>query len=49
MNRYVANLRKGLSGEIQEVYLYAYSKDHVTQILKDYFILELRRVYAEAT
>jgi len=26
--------------------LYAYSKDHVTQILKDYFIVELRRVYA---
>ncbi len=46
MKRYVADLRKGLSGETQEVYLYAYSKDHVTQILKDYFIVELRRVYA---
>ena len=46
MNRYVVDLRKELSGETQEVYLYAYSKDHVTQILKDYFIVELRRVYA---
>ncbi len=46
MNRYVAELRKGLSDDTQEVYLYAYSKDHVTQILKDYFIVELRRVYA---
>ncbi len=46
MNRYVADLRKGLSEETQEVYLYAYSKDHVTQILKDYFIVGLRRVYA---
>lgn len=46
MNRYVAELRNGWSGEIQEVYLYAYSKDHVAQILKDYFIVELRRVYA---
>lgn len=46
MNRYVADLRKGLSDETQEVYLYAYSKDHVTQILKDYFIVGLRRVYA---
>ena len=46
MNRYVAELRKGLSDDTQEVYLYAYSKDHVTQILKGYFIVELRRVYA---
>jgi len=46
MHRYVAELRKGLSDDTQEVYLYAYSKDHVTQILKDYFIVELRRVYA---
>jgi hypothetical protein len=46
MDRYVAEVRKGLSDDTQEVYLYAYSKDHVTQILKDYFIVELRRVYA---
>jgi hypothetical protein len=46
MDRYVVEVRKGLSDDTQEVYLYAYSKDHVTQILKDYFIVELRRVYA---
>jgi|TARA_R110000744_G_scaffold164214_1_gene281295 hypothetical protein len=46
MDRYVAEVRKGLGDDTQEVYLYAYSKDHVTQILKDYFIVELRRVYA---
>ena len=46
MDRYVAEVRKGLSDDTQEVYLYAYSKDQVTQILKDYFIVELRRVYA---
>jgi hypothetical protein len=46
MNRYVAELRKGLSDDTHEVYLYAYSSDHVTQILKDYFIVGLRRIYA---
>ena len=47
MRRYVAELNKGLGDqEPMEIYLYAYSEDHVTQILKDYFIVGLRRVYA---
>ena len=47
MNRYVVELKDTLNDvPSTEVYLYAYSKDHVTQILKDYFIVELRRVYA---
>ena len=49
MDRYVAELRKGLRDDTQEVYLYAYSKEHVTQILRDYFIVGLRRVYAQTT
>mgnify|MGYP003627030216 CR=1 FL=1 len=45
MIRYKAILEIGLNNqEPIIIYLYAYSMDHVTHILKDYFIVNIDKV-----
>ena len=45
MIRYKATLEIGLNNqEPIIIYLYAYSMDHVTHILKDYFIIGIVKV-----
>ncbi len=45
MIRYKAILKIGLNDqESTIIYLYAYSMDHVTHILKDYFIIGIVKV-----
>jgi len=45
MIRYKASLNIGLNDqEPIIIYLYAYSLDHVTHILKDYFIIDIEKV-----
>ena len=45
MIRYKASLEIGLNNqEPIIIYLYAYSMDHVTHILKDYFIVNIDKV-----
>ena len=45
MVRYKASLKTTLNDqEPIIIYLYAYSLDHVTHILKDYFIIDIEKV-----